>query len=694
MIEIEPLTVNKITTIADRNRLSIGGKVIDLPPKVVQVWLHLVENQTRTVTRNELIESIWKGNQLVGERALTQVIWQLRKSFKDTGFEDEIIQTIPKIGYRLAGEPTTAKKKSVPVQKYAILSVLVTALLIVISVIATAQYNQFAEPSLAQHLQLTDFSKGETSPDLSFDGRLLAFEAIGARKIPNVYYIDLTDPKKKRISVGQSEHPETSPSWSRDATLLAFIRYRENHFCHVMLFDLKLKAERKVANCGMSILKRVDWSPTNKALAFSACEQDQTTCGIVIYDLDENKQKFVTQRPASVPFIDLFPRWSPGGDKLAFTRINNSFAFGLYTIDVDVLNQERLIEEYECCFNGMDWVSSGEQLILAHGESNNPWLSLVDTEQNVTNSLERSATSALFPSVSIGTNSVAYSTKSISSSIQNVDISSISGSNVKTILNTIGYDKNAHMSADGNWLTFESNKSGKNEIWVSEINGGNQYSVSANLYNVSTPTWNPSGEYIAFLASKEPESPQLVWVYSMEDSTLSLLSTEKRVHSSPSWSKSEPNKLYAAIFQFEHWSVWQFSMHGEKEKVLSHGAVIAKEGYSGDYLYFVSSYATGIWQVPKSNPDSEPKKIVEMNSLLFWHTWDVSPSGIYYVDEYNNNHTIKHHKFGDSSNSIIHEIENSIGYWSRLQAHSNGDVLYSEEGPSTGNIFVARLDEN
>ena len=51
----------------------------------------------------KLIDAIWDGNNYVGEKALTNVIWQLRSSFEKLGLCD-CIQTVRKRGYRLAAE--------------------------------------------------------------------------------------------------------------------------------------------------------------------------------------------------------------------------------------------------------------------------------------------------------------------------------------------------------------------------------------------------------------------------------------------------------------------------------------------------------------------------------------------------------------------------------------------------------------
>ena len=48
-----------------------------LQPKFIEVLVYLAENYPRIITRDELIEHVWLGNNYVGEKALTNAIWHL-----------------------------------------------------------------------------------------------------------------------------------------------------------------------------------------------------------------------------------------------------------------------------------------------------------------------------------------------------------------------------------------------------------------------------------------------------------------------------------------------------------------------------------------------------------------------------------------------------------------------------------------
>lgn len=83
-----------------RNRIERGGEVVHLAPKAMAVLDCLARASNSVVTRQELFDCAWPGAD-VSDDALTQRIAELRKAFGDSSHEPNIIETIPKIGFRL-----------------------------------------------------------------------------------------------------------------------------------------------------------------------------------------------------------------------------------------------------------------------------------------------------------------------------------------------------------------------------------------------------------------------------------------------------------------------------------------------------------------------------------------------------------------------------------------------------------------
>lgn len=92
-LQTPTLSIDKSTHVISQN-----GNAIDLTHKEYQLLVYLIENKSRVVERDELLNTIW-GYDFIGEsRALDVHIRSLRKKLNDDG--EKYIKTIRSVGYR------------------------------------------------------------------------------------------------------------------------------------------------------------------------------------------------------------------------------------------------------------------------------------------------------------------------------------------------------------------------------------------------------------------------------------------------------------------------------------------------------------------------------------------------------------------------------------------------------------------
>ncbi|TQV74142.1 hypothetical protein FLL45_13875 [Aliikangiella marina] len=84
----------------DTQTLTTDCKVFHLRSKLWQLFIHLINNPDKLVTREQLIHDIWLGNHYTGEKGLTHAVCHLRKVLKTGNIPARII-TVPKKGYML-----------------------------------------------------------------------------------------------------------------------------------------------------------------------------------------------------------------------------------------------------------------------------------------------------------------------------------------------------------------------------------------------------------------------------------------------------------------------------------------------------------------------------------------------------------------------------------------------------------------
>jgi len=101
--ESEHLTIAGWTFHASAHQIERDGKAVKLEPKAALVLAYLAQRAGEPIGRDELLETVWPGV-IVSDEALTNVINKLRRAFGDERQHPRIIETIPKMGYRLIAE--------------------------------------------------------------------------------------------------------------------------------------------------------------------------------------------------------------------------------------------------------------------------------------------------------------------------------------------------------------------------------------------------------------------------------------------------------------------------------------------------------------------------------------------------------------------------------------------------------------
>jgi len=82
------------------NTISQNGRSTRVEPKVMEVLVCLSRHAGNSVSKEELLETVWRDT-FVSDDVLKRSISELRRVFEDDARESRIIETIPKRGYRL-----------------------------------------------------------------------------------------------------------------------------------------------------------------------------------------------------------------------------------------------------------------------------------------------------------------------------------------------------------------------------------------------------------------------------------------------------------------------------------------------------------------------------------------------------------------------------------------------------------------
>jgi Tol biopolymer transport system component len=183
-------------------------------------------------------------------------------------------------------------------------------------------------------------------------------------------------------------------------------------------------------------------------------------------------------------------------------------------------------------------------------------------------------------------------------------------------------------SPDGKHIVFVSNRTGINEIWMSNADGTALVQISNfSNSNTGTPRWSPDGRKIAF--DSQSGGRANVYIADAEERVPRKLATNIEEMSQPSW--SHDGKWIYFIGGATSARIYRCPIEGGAAEALSsQTGSFPQEGFGGEELYFVTNLAGNpmLKKISLKQPGSEAT-VEGMPSVSFVN-WAVFEDGIYF----------------------------------------------------------------
>ncbi|MDT7831538.1 PDZ domain-containing protein [Flavobacteriaceae bacterium S356] len=231
-------------------------------------------------------------------------------------------------------------------------------------------------------------------------------------------------------------------------------------------------------------------------------------------------------------------------------------------------------------------------------------------------------------------------------------INKLGTSNAKRITSTPAVESNPHLSPDGKWIAFSSNRSGSNSVYIVSTNGGEPKRLTWHPNGSSVRGWTNDGKSVLYASSREtaPRPYSRLWTVPVKGGAPTLITKQ--------WSYSgsfSPNAKKMVLDKMSRWDgEWRAYRGGQntpliildvkssRETLLPHtNTTDVQPLWMGDDIYFLSDrdLVMNIWryntksknltQVTKFKGSDvkwlsgdKNKLIYERNGYL--HTYDLS----------------------------------------------------------------------
>jgi|GEM_PF-2241881 len=186
------------------HELERNGETTRLEPRVAGLLLYLAIRAGEPVSRSALLEALWPG-MVVSDEALTNAVNKLRRAFGDVRVNPQVIETIPKAGYRLIApvesvSPLQDDRPGVSVDRTrprwfipVVLVVLIAGLMMVL-VMPLQQSGTESDGSMPIAQDVT--SSVDTRPAIA----VLPFDNLGADPSEDYYADGITDDVITRLA--------------------------------------------------------------------------------------------------------------------------------------------------------------------------------------------------------------------------------------------------------------------------------------------------------------------------------------------------------------------------------------------------------------------------------------------------------------------------------------------------------------
>jgi len=642
------------------------GRRIALHDQAFHALALLLAHPGELVSREKFRQELWPADTFIDfDKSLNTTVSKLRDALGDSAASPRFIETLPRRGYRFlspveavpqttgvsadevitpASEPpptAAAAPRAAGKLSKSWLVATVAGVLIGGYALRKVQDQDTEHPRVSP---LTTYRGHERQPSLSPDGNQVAFawdegpssNRDNRLKNYDIYTLALGSEEPVRLTSDSAN--DTSPSWSPDGQRIALLRSVSEGRASVIVVSSTGGGEQLLARIATydGVEVRLAWSPDGQWIATSEADPAQSPMRLVLISAKTGEKQRLVYKPAAVGG-DVSPSFSPDGRHLAFARHLSPAVADMYVMELP--QDGRAIPEAVRVTNWNRWNSTpvwtedGQELLFVGDEpraGRRIWRipAFRRADPRLLNQFgEDSSSIALGPR-----GRLVYSKETLDTNIWRIDLQSQSDKSTRAVASPLPgiastrLENNPQYSPDGDYIAYQSERSGEAEIWICKSDGSSARQLTRLHAKVSGyPRWSPDGKHIVF--HSRPSGFANIYVIDVETGAYRQLTNGTSNDHAPSWSH-DGQWIYFCSGRNDGYRIWRVSPKGgSPTQVTTSEALVAFESPDGKRLFYSKLGQPGLWVVPLAG--GAESQILP--SLAGFDTFAITREGIFFL---------------------------------------------------------------
>jgi len=647
-----------------RSELLRNGIPIKLQDQPFQILRLLLERRGDLVTREELRDALWPDGTFVDfDHSLNASINKLREALGDSASQPRFIQTIPRRGYRFIAPADIAQDSPEPqpplplppperskrgrLARAAAVTLIFGVVLTIFGVVLW--WGRGGAPEQQAEVVLLTTDPGmEAQPSFSPDGNYVVYAGLAPEaRVQSLYLKQIGSENIRRLTWSSAN--DTSPKWSPDGLQIAFVRYPGRRDGAWGAFDTAVGTlmtapalggtERPIPQGQVAIFtglnyRLLDWLGDSEHIVVSDNAPAERIASLFILNTRTGKRHRLTEPP--VGFRDLDPAVSPDGRRIIFTRYGtNTLQSDIYMLQLTPelrasREARRLVSSIQG--NAAAWLPDGRQIVFGAGPQHRKRLMRMRVDPPSSPALllfGAEGTSSTLSAAVSKQNQIAYSDFRSRVYMYRSELGR-DGTAIRTQRLTMSsrIDHLPDYSPSGDQIAFVSNRSGAQEMWISQADGSNARQLTSlrGKPEATWPRWSPDGRRLVFTGG------QGVYLIDVQGGLPVQLATGEGSQPIAEWSR-DGQSIYLMSSRTDRNEIWQipaFDRHGQAltRQITRNGGGVPRMSPDGEFLYYATmDRPSELWRVPANGGREQ----VVVPSLANTGSFTVTATGVYFI---------------------------------------------------------------